>query len=248
MKGAHNGNNHYSNSHSHNGGAVLFGAEPLFHKNCHKQGSQGKFHSLIIDALIDLTNGNYLGEGVTDSMQKIKIKELSSLQAAFEEILKLSGVALTNAEIAEVIKKANELKISDYLVHGDLDWKDIDPKIKERNEANARDILGSQSDYGKYSLYTVQLAKLLKDAYAQTNPKKSLDEGFKAFAEKYDKNTVLANTEGFKRIEDPVTAMKKNGYAERDLKVALKMAVKQAEFKSGKPIENKETIMEALTV
>lgn len=199
----------------------------------------------LINALIDLTNGNYLGEGVTDSMQKIKIKELSSLQAAFEEILKLSGVALTNAEIAEVIKKANELKISDYLVHGDLDWKDIDPKIKERNDANARNILGSQSDYGKYSLYTVQLAKLLKDAYAQTNPKKSLDEGFKAFAEKYDKNTVLANTEGFKRIEDPVTAMKKNGYAARDLKVALKMAVKQAEFKSGKPIENKETIIDS---
>ena len=31
--------------------------------------------------------------------------------------------------------------------------------------------------------------------------------------------------------------MKKNGYAARDLKVALKMAVKQAEFKSGKPVE-----------
>lgn len=67
----------------------------------------------------------------------------------------------------------------------------------------------------------------------------------KLLQKKYDKNTVLANTEGFKRIEDPVTAMKKNGYAARDLKVALKMAVKQAEFKSGKPIENKETIIDS---
>ena len=39
--------------------------------------------------------------------------------------------------------------------------------------------------------------------------------------------------------------MKKNGYAARDLKVSLTMAVKQAEFKSGKPIENKQTIIDA---
>ncbi len=203
----------------------------------------------LIDALIDLTNGNYLGEGVTGSMQRIKIKELSSLEAAFEEILKLSGVTLTKAEIDEVIKQANGLNISDYLVHGDLDWSEIDPNVKEKNEAAAREILGDTSNYGKYSLYTVQLARLLKEAYNKAglnkNAETAINSGLKQFVEKYDKQTVMSSTEEVKRIEDPVTGMKKNGYAARDLKVSLTMAVKQAEFKSGKPIENKQAIIDA---
>lgn len=200
----------------------------------------------LIDALVDLTNGNYLGKGVTESMTKIKIKELSSLDEAFKEILKLSGKTLSQAEINAVIKKANEMDLANYLVHGDLDWADLDAEIKEHNEANARDILGSQGSYAKYSLYTVQLVKLLKDAYLETGAKVSLDNGFKAFAEKYDKHTVASNTEEFKRIENPVNAMRKNGYAARDLRRSLEMAAKQVEFKTGKSIDNKQAVIDKL--
>lgn len=200
----------------------------------------------LIDALVDLTNGNYLGKGVTESMTKINIKELSSLDEAFKEILKLSGKTLSQAEIDAVIKKANEMDLANYLVHGDLDWADLDAKIKEHNEANARDILGSQGSYSKYSLYTVQLAKLLKDAYLETGAKVSLDNGFKAFAEKYDRHTVASNTGAFKRIENPVNAMRKNGYAARDLRRSLEMAAKQVEFKTGKSIANKQAVIDKL--
>lgn len=206
----------------------------------------------LINALIDLTNGNYLGEGVTDSMQKIKIKELSSLQAAFNAILGIAkNINLSEADrkklVDAVIEKANSKDLKDYLVHGDLDWKDA--KLNEKNYKYAEEILGKKPVYDSYSLYTIQLARLLKDSYKETklfpNIETSINEALKVFAETYNRHAVETSKEEIKRIEDPVTAMKKNGYAARDLKVALKMAVKQAEFKSGKPIENKETIIDS---
>ena len=211
----------------------------------------------LSDAIVDLTYGNYLGEGATESLQKIKIKELSSLDNAFEEILVLAeskGLKL-NANEREQLKKAvvdnaKNADISKYLVHGDFDWASIDEKQKESNYNAAKEILGEKADYNKYSLYAVQLARLLKDSYNATglnvNAKVQIDQAFKDFAEKYDKNTVLSHTEDFKRIEDPVTAMRKNGYAARDLKVALDMVVKQAEYKSGKPISDKKEVVDRL--
>lgn len=206
----------------------------------------------LIDALIDLTNGNYLGEGVTDSMQKIKIKELSSLEAAFNAILGIAkDINLSEADrkklVNAVIEKANSKDLKDYLVHGELDWKDAE--LNEKNYKYAEEILGTKPVYDSYSLYTIQLARLLKDAYKETklypNLESSINEALKVFAETYNRHAVETSRGEFKRIEDPVTGMKKNGYAARDLKVSLTMAVKQAEFKSGKPIENKQAIIDA---
>ena len=206
----------------------------------------------LIDALIDLTNGNYLGEGVTDSMQKIKIKELSSLQAAFNAILGIAkNINLSEADrkklVDAVIEKANSKDLKDYLVHGELDWKDAE--LNEKNYKYAEEILGKKPVYDSYSLYTIQLARLLKDSYKETklfpNIETSINEALKVFAETYNRHAVETSRGEFKRIEDPVTGMKKNGYAARDLKVSLTMAVKQAEFKSGKPIENKQAIIDA---
>ncbi len=206
----------------------------------------------LIDALIDLTNGNYLGEGVTDSMQKIKIKELSSLEAAFNAILGIAkDINLSEADrkklVNAVIEKANSKDLKDYLVHGELDWKDAE--LNEKNYKYAEEILGTKPVYDSYSLYTIQLARLLKDAYKETklypNLESSINEALKVFAETYNRHAVETSKEEIKRIEDPVNGMKKNGYAARDLKVSLTMAVKQAEFKSGKPIENKQAIIDA---
>ena len=211
----------------------------------------------LADAIRDLTYGNYLGEGATESLQKIKIKELSSLDNAFEEILDLAegkGLKLNASEREQlkraVVEKAKNANLSKYLVHGDFDWTTLDEKQKESNYNAAKEILGEKSDYSKYSLYSVQLARLLKDSYNETglntSAKAQLDQAFKDFAEKYNKNTVSSHTEDFKRIEDPVTAMRKNGYAARDLKVALEMIVKQAEYRSGKPIADKKEVVERL--
>lgn len=198
---------------------------------------------LLSDAIVDLTNGNYLGEGVTENMQKIKIKELSSLEDALKEILTLAGVSLTKAEIDAIVQKANETDLTNYLVHGDFDWTALSDEQKQKNNSYAAEILGASGNYSQYSLYTVQLARLIKDSCASINSKVSLDKGLKAFVEKYNKSTVSANTDEFKRIVDPKVAMKQNGYAARDLKTALDMIVKQAEFKSGKQISNKQTLI-----
>ena len=211
----------------------------------------------LVDAIIDLTYGNYLGEGATENMQKIRIKEISSLDNAFDEILYLAennGLRLSAEEKTKlkeaVVKQANSMDLSGYLVHGDFDWNDIPANIKEANEKAAAEIVGNQPNYSAYSLYTIQLARLLKSSYEKTglnvSAKEQLDKAFKDFAEKYNKDTIVSHTEEFKKIEDPVTAMRKNGYAARDLKVAIDMAFKQAEYKSGKTIADKKDTIDRL--
>ena len=211
----------------------------------------------LVDAMIDLTYGSYLGEGATENMLKIRINEISSLDNAFDEILYLAGnngLKLTQEEVNKlkeaVVKQANETDLSSYLVHGDFDWDNLPEGVKSENEKYAAEIVGNQPDYKKYSLYTIQLARLLKDSYAKTglneNAKSQLDKAFKDFAEKYNKDMIASHTEEFKKIEDPVTAMRKNGYAAKDLKVALDMAVKQAEYKFGKAFDNKKETIDRL--
>lgn len=212
---------------------------------------------LIINALIDLANGNYLGEGSTDKLTKIKIKELSSLEEAFSAILKMAeshGLKLTETEKNELIKQvassANSMNLANYYVHGDFNWDALPDNEKTNNLNHARDILGASFDASKHSLYTIQLAKLLKDAYLETganvSAKEAIEAGIKDFAQKYDKQTIEANRDEFKKIEDNRYAMMKNGYAARDIRTAMIMAIKQAEFASGKTIANKEAIIDTV--
>ena len=214
--------------------------------------------NLLRKALIDLTNGNYLGEGYTHKVTRIKIDELSSINNAFETILKMAekhGLKLNANErkqlLEAVVTKANSIADSEkYLVHGDFDWTNLHDSTKTRNAENAKNILGFDGDYNKYSLYTIQLANLIKDSYLATglNPeaKTAINNALKDFAEKYDKNMVNENTKDFKKIERPITAMRKNAYAARDIKLAIQMAIKQAEYASGKEIKNKEQIVETI--
>lgn len=216
-----------------------------------------KDQKLIVDALIDLANGNYLGGGTTEPLQRIRIPELSSLEAAFAQILSMAeafGLKLSEADkkalIENVVRIANNMNTEPYLVHGDLDWTDLNAGEKEANKRAAAEILGSRSDYGKYSLYTVQLARLLKAAYQETNPSgealNSINSALKQFVEKYDKNTVASNMNAFKRIEDPVTANVKNAYGARDIRLVIDLALSQAEYKSGEKFTNRQAILDKM--
>lgn len=205
----------------------------------------------ITKALVDLANGNYLGVGETENLQKIKIKELSSLEDAFKEVLNLSkDLKLSEADknklISAVVQKANTIDLGNYLVHGDMDWQD--EELKKVNDKYASEILGNKSDYRSYSLYTIQLARLLKDSYLETklspNAKASIEEGLRSFVEKYNRHIVESNKESFKQIDEPKNATRKNAYAARDIRLAISMAVKQAEFTSGKPIKDKQKIID----
>lgn len=211
----------------------------------------------ISQALVDLANGNYLGEGQNINYQTINIKELSSLDDAFSTILKMAekhGLKLSETErkqlIADVVAQANKMNLDGYQVHGDFDWTSLDDKTRENNYEAGKAVLGDKGDFNKYSLYTVQLTKLLKDAYlkSEKNPaaKNAIFAGMKDFAEKYDRETVKNETRELPKYEDPKISMRKNGYASRDFKTAITMAIKQAEFQTGLTIANKDKIIDTV--
>ena len=211
----------------------------------------------ISQALVDLANGNYLGEGQNINYQTINIKELSSLDDAFSTILKMAekhGLKLSETErkqlIADVVAQANKMNLDNYQVHGDFDWTSLDDKTRENNYEAGKAVLGDKGDFSKYSLYTVQLTKLLQDAYlkSEKNPaaKDAIFAGMKDFAEKYDRETVKNNTKELPKYEDAKISMKKNGYAARDFKTAMAMAIKQAEFNTRKTIANKDKIIDTV--
>ena len=102
--------------------------------------------------------------------------------------------------------------------------------------------------YNNYNLYTVNLAALIRDSYVASGKsqgaKNAIFSAVKDFVKKYDENTVKNNSSELPKIEDPVNAMRKNGYAARDRRTAITMAVKQAEYKSGHEITNKDAIID----
>ncbi len=221
---------------------------------------------LINSAIVDLANGNYLGEGVTNNFQVINIKELSSIKNAFNEITKIAeekyGLKLTETEKSELLKSIQENannNFRNYLVKGYFSGEDSQ-SIHNRKLANMllnkKDKIEDISDstvsnseiYNNYNLYTVNLAALIRDSYVASGKsqgaKNAIFSAVKDFVEKYDENTVKNNSSELPKIEDPVNAMRKNGYAARDIRTAITMAIKQAEYKSGHEITNKDAIID----
>ena len=208
---------------------------------------------LLKKSLTDLTNMNYMQDKNTQSMTHINIKELSSLKNAFEEILKLAenhGLKLTEAEkqklIEDVVNQANNMDLSDYLVHADFNWTGANEEYSAKNRKYLEEIMGNSSNPTQYSLYTLQLARLLRDANKSVSKPASqnaIDEALKDFVSKYNRETVNSKTSPFQDHDDPKVAAKKNAYAARDIKNAITMMIEQAEFKSGKTLTNREDVI-----
>ena len=202
-------------------------------------------------AIIDLTNGNYLNDNKNINYQTINIKELSTLKDAFSTILNMAekrGLHITETEkenlIKQVVDNANKKDLSNYQVHGDFDWTSLSDEEKNANYQYGKELLGSRSDYNKYSLYTVQLARLLKDSYTGDNS--AIKSAFTDFVEKYDKKAVSEHTTELPKSEDSKISKAKNGYAAMDIKASAEMLVKQVEYKTGKPVANREAIIDTI--
>lgn len=198
--------------------------------------------ALLNEAAIDLANGNYLIDKTTEKMTRINITELSSIENAANEVAKLAnnyGVNLSDAEIKTIIAKAKELNLNNYLVKGDFDSAGDDGA---NNKNYLKEITGTDLNAEKYSLYTVQIARMLKQAAKDTNIS-GLDKALKDFVTKYDREKISQNMDGYKMYEEFATARKKNSYAALDFRIALEQIISQAEFKSGRKIENKDEII-----
>ena len=205
-------------------------------------------------ALVDLTNGNYLGNGKTTQIPAISIPELSTLENALREMLKSANITLTEDEFNRVIAEANkEELLSKYYIHGDFNWSGQNKEFGDRNKEILDEILNSnntdkdkdkdkKTDYMKYSPYAVAVAGLLRQAYLRV---KSWDEQQKpkffagniAFVEKFDRATVDANTEALPLVETHKEATAKDGYGSKDILQAIEMLLAQAEYIARK--ENK---------
>ena len=221
---------------------------------------------LINSAIVDLTNGNYLGEGVTNNFQIINIKELSSIENAFNEIIKIAeekhGLKLTDKEKSELLASIQDnanKNFRNYLVKGQLNSEDdqgthnrklVSMLLNKNNKLEdiSNSTVSNKDGFNQYNLYTVNLAALIRDSYIAsgkaTNAKDSIFSAVKDFVEKYDDNMVKSNSSELPKIEDPIIGRRKNGYAARDIRTAISMAIKQAEYKSGKEIANKEAIID----
>ena len=221
---------------------------------------------LINSAIVDLTNGNYLGEGVTNNFQVVNIKELSSIENAFNEIIKIAeekySLKLTEKEKSELLASIQEnanKNFRDYLVKGKFEGDDEQSVYNRKlasmllNKNNklediSNSTVSNTSGFNQYNLYTVNLAALIRDSYVASgkaaNAKDSIFSAVKDFVEKYDENMVKNNSSELPKIEDPVIGMRKNGYAARDIRTAISMAIKQAEYKSGKEIANKQAVID----
>ena len=200
---------------------------------------------LIKEALIDLANGNYMQSKTTESMTRIKIPALSSIDNAVREVAKLAaqkGIILSDAEINSIIDKAKNLNIDDYLVQGDLDW--TEPKeIADRNKNYLIEIMGNDAGLKEYSLYTVQIARMILKASEGSSQTTGIKNALQDFVKTYNKGKIYENTDRYIRYETSADARKKNRYAAHDFRTALELALNQAEFKSGKIIPNKEDII-----
>lgn len=208
----------------------------------------------ISAALVDLANGNYLVDSNNVDYRAIKIKELDSTASALNSMLDMAvkhGLNISDDErknlVSEILKKAESADLSKYAVHGDFDWSyGLSDEQRKSNANAAVDFFGVEKDFANYSLITVQLARFLRDAYEETglvpDAKDAIIAGMKDFTEKFNRQMLKDNTILLPKNEETIISKNKNGYAARDLRAAIKMAIKQAEFKTGRQIENKEEI------
>lgn len=201
---------------------------------------------LLKEAIIDITNGNYLVSKNSEKMTKIKLPQISSIENAVSEVAKLAqkyNIYLTDEELRTIIDNANSLNYKDYLIEGELDDA-TEYGTESRNHLSS--IMGNSDNADKYSIYTLQIARMIKTAVEKSNIGINLNDALKDFIKTYNKELINDNTDSFKMYEAFATSRKKDSYAANDFRIALEEIFKQAEFKSGKTLNNKDLIMAAV--
>ena len=205
-------------------------------------------------ALVDLTNGNYLGCAENVQYQTVTIEALKNFENAIREMfgtaeyqygLNISGDK-KEALIQQIVKNANSQElVGRHLIHGDASWDGPNEEVGKANQEKTEKILRGRNqstasgefDYCKYDKYAVALTSVLRDAILEdenidSSIKDSLLDAQKDFIKKYDTARVNANRNDLPIQETYKQAMRKNGYAARDIETAIKMLIVQAEYRA----------------
>ena len=198
-------------------------------------------------ALADLADGKYLGNGDNISRTVIQIKELKTFKNAFDKIIELAkshGLNLSEEEInslkAKVLEEAKkDSLVYKHLVQGDFDWGGENKQIGINNQKRALYVLtgsdgNSETDYMPYSMYTVSIAAILKEALQMTNPSEETSKAFadaiKDFVHTYTREVVENGSSKFPYVESGRNAMRKNGFAESEIDLCAEMLLEQAKY------------------
>ena len=212
------------------------------------------------NALVDLTNGNYLNKNKNFDAQTIKIPQLQTIEGALNSIMSRAGVtglSLSDADKDAIVKKAKEqTRVEKFAVRGDFDWKTIEGNTHwaaQELENRAMSILESSDNLMQYSPYTISVASLILDAAKEVltdAQNTALKSGAKSFVKEFNREKVNSNSDKLPITEDNKTAMNKKAYASRDVETVIEMIMQQAEFKTGKKFtkEQHDLILKTLFI
>ena len=223
--------------------------------------------ALLTQATVDLANGNYLGNGSNLDLRRIQEPALSSVEGAVKETLALAknhGLNISEAKENEIInniaqKAKNPEKLGQYIVRGDFDWSgpndDLGQTLIHRLEKIFTDKSGKLIEYmyAGYSPYTANIAALVRDAFEEcgyANDGTLLDafaEAQRDFVRKYNRETVNELKVVSNPVEDLKTAMQREAFGTRDIKTAIEMVIKQANYIANQNnesrIQNEENVL-----
>lgn len=210
--------------------------------------------NFLNQALVDLTNGNYLNSSETVNYKTVSIPALSNFENALEEMLNTAqnsyGLNISSDKKAEltkqIIKNANNKELVErHLIHGDTTWGEPNEKVGSTNRERINRILSGRSnstygngvDYQKYDNYAVALTAILRDAVAEdetisSDIKDAIFDAQRDFINKYDAKKVDENRAELPIQETYEHSMMKDGYAARDIETAVKMLIVQAEHRA----------------
>lgn len=211
-------------------------------------GIDNKTAKALKDALVDLTNGNYLNDKENINLQTIDIPELQSVEKALDYILQKSGLTLDDNIKEAVINKAKEREmVEKYAVRGDYDWKNGDGSnhwAAEELQNRTKSVLANTEwDYMQYSPYVVSVAALLLDSYKAVSGENSSEKfvnGTREFVHNFKRETVQEHSSKLPYTEDDKIAFNKKAYAARDFETVIEMILQQTEYKTGNKF-SKET-------
>ncbi len=204
-------------------------------------------------ALVDLTNGNYLSKDSNLNIETINIPELKTLEGALDKILSKTNLELSEEQKKAIVKNAKKQeRVEKFAIRGDFGWNDGTHWAAREMQDKAKSVLANgEFIFAGYSPYTVSVAALLLDSYKETFNTQDVAEfvnGTREFVHEYTRTRVEENSLKLPVTENAQKTINKNTYAACDIEDVIEMLIQQAELGLGKELSQsqKDLIMKEL--
>lgn len=187
---------------------------------------------LLKQAVSNLTNGNYLGQGEPFKLAFDGVKAIASMEGALTDILTKAGILLSPEDFNRVLEKAEEL-IDGYFADKNPHSQDNIDRIKLILSGEAGDKNCSETDFSQYSLYTVAIAGAIREALHATLDNDTAKRTWTAqrdYIKQYNEAFIKKQQENLAFEENSHISMRKDGYGAKDFETVIKMLIEEAEY------------------